>query len=130
MAEPKRISDRQIEALHAIAGAIESAGRAYADAVQEAYRPFIEYTNRGGIDAPSDGACLDCGRRYGDRYGFPDLIVPDDVWEAINPGSNGGGLLCPSCICARAYRAGVSARAVFTSGPFVQEAQRVEGAAT
>lgn len=65
-------------------------------------------------------ACLDCGRRYGDRYGFPDLIVPEDVWEAINPGSGGGGLLCPSCICARAYRAGVRAAAYFASGPFEQ----------
>jgi hypothetical protein len=67
---------------------------------------------------PSNGACLDCHRRYGDEHGFPDLIVPDNVWEAINPGSDGGGLLCPSCICARAYRAGVRAVAYFASGPF------------
>jgi hypothetical protein len=70
---------------------------------------------------PSNGACLDCHRRYGDEHGFPDLIVPDDVWEAINPGSDGGGMLCPSCICARAYRAGVRAVAYFASGPFEQD---------
>jgi hypothetical protein len=80
-------------------------------------------TDYGG---PSNGACLDCHRRYGDEHGFPDLIVPDDVWEAINPGSDGGGMLCPSCICARAYRAGVRAVAYFASGPFEQEAIREE----
>lgn len=70
-------------------------------------------------DGPSKGACLDCKRRYGAEYGFPDLIVPDWVWEKINPGSDGAGLLCPSCICARAYEAGVAVNAYFASGPFV-----------
>lgn len=69
-------------------------------------------------DGPSGGACLDCKRRYGDKYGFPDLVVSDEVWEQINPESNGAGLLCPSCLCARAHALGISAQAVFTSGPF------------
>jgi hypothetical protein len=71
-------------------------------------------------DGPSQGACMDCKRRYGDEYGFPDLMVPDWVWEAICPGMNGGGLLCPSCICARTYATGIEAKAIFTSGPFME----------
>lgn len=67
---------------------------------------------------PSKGACLDCNRKYGDEFGFPDLSISDEVWKIICPEYTPGGLLCPSCICARAYRAGISARAVFTSGPF------------
>ena len=70
-------------------------------------------------DEPSKGACLDCKRRYGDEYGFPDMLVADEVWEKINPGSNGGGLLCPSCINARAHRVGIeNAGMAFMSGPF------------
>ena len=74
----------------------------------------------------SGGACLDCKRRYGDQYGFPDLIVSDEVWEAICPGMDGGGLLCPSCICARAHAAGIAGEvARFTSGPF--ETNEIKG---
>jgi hypothetical protein len=69
-------------------------------------------------DNPSRGACLDCGRRYGDEYGFPDLIVDDATWELIHPGSDGAGLLCPSCMCRRAHKAGIRVAARFTSGPF------------
>jgi len=48
--------------------------------------------------------CNDCGLAYG-RGGFADLIVPDNVWELINPSDYvGGGLLCPNCICARLRR--------------------------
>jgi hypothetical protein len=72
------------------------------------------------VTGPSDGACLDCHRKYGDIHGFPDLIVPDWVWEKINPGSDGGGLLCPSCLCGRAARLGLqNIEAQFTSGPFL-----------
>lgn len=68
---------------------------------------------------PSRGACLDCRRAYGDEYGFPDLLVPDDVWAKISPTGNEGGLLCPSCMCRRAYEAGVkNIAACFVSGPF------------
>lgn len=66
--------------------------------------------------------CLDCGRRYGDEHGFPDLIVPHDAWARIIPTGHEGGLLCPSCLCARAQAAGVECRAVFRSGPFVDPA--------
>ena len=65
------------------------------------------------------GCCLDCGRKYGDEYGFPDLVVPHDVWAKISPTGDSGGLLCPSCMCRRAADAGLSeVPAVFRSGPF------------
>ncbi len=65
------------------------------------------------------GVCYDCGRAYGNEYGFPDLIVPDELWERISPTGDRGGLLCPSCICRRAYDAGINnGRAEFMSGPF------------
>jgi len=72
---------------------------------------------------PSDAAqptdCVDCGRHYGNEYGFPDLDLPNDVWAAISPTGNGGGLLCPSCICKRlADRGFEDVPAVFRSGPF------------
>lgn len=64
-------------------------------------------------------ACDDCKRLYGDEHGFPDLIVPDDVWLAISPTRDFGGLLCPSCICAAAHRAGFEkVEARFMGGPF------------
>lgn len=62
--------------------------------------------------------CEDCGRPYGDEHGFPDLLVPHDIWEKLMPGRNGGGLLCPSCMCKRAYDLGLRVEARFTSGPF------------
>lgn len=73
------------------------------------------------MSGPSRGACWDCGRRYGDEHGFPDLVVPDDVWAQVSPTGNAAGLLCPSCLCRRAHRAGVRTTARFTSGPFVEE---------
>jgi hypothetical protein len=64
-------------------------------------------------------ACYDCARPYGDG-GFPDLVVPDDVWAAISPTGDSGGLLCPSCMCFRAAALGLTnVPARFTSGPFV-----------
>jgi hypothetical protein len=62
--------------------------------------------------------CHDCGRLYGDEHGFPDLVVPHDVWRQISPTGDEGGLLCPSCICARAHNAGIETIAEFRSGPF------------
>lgn len=62
--------------------------------------------------------CFDCGRQYGDEHGFPDLIIPLDIWERISPTKNEGGLLCPSCICARLHAAGISrVPGSFMSGP-------------
>lgn len=66
-----------------------------------------------------NSGCFDCGREYGDEHGFPDLIVPDDVWLRISPKGDFGGLLCPSCICKRAHDAGLTkVEARFMSGPF------------
>lgn len=63
--------------------------------------------------------CHDCGRPYGDAHGFPDLVVPHAVWVRISPTGDEGGLLCPSCMCARATEAGLErVPARFTSGPF------------
>ena len=63
--------------------------------------------------------CYDCGRPYGDEHGFPDLVIPHDVWQEISPDKQGNGLLCPSCICKRAHKAGFkNVAASFRSGPF------------
>ena len=69
-------------------------------------------------DCENEVCCADCGLRYGDEHGFPDLVVPDDVWKIISPGGHEGGLLCPSCLCRRAHDAGVTCKAQFNSGPF------------
>jgi hypothetical protein len=62
--------------------------------------------------------CEDCGRSYGDEFGFPDLIIPLDVWERISTAKDESGLLCPSCICKRLYDAGISGvEGAFMSGP-------------
>lgn len=66
------------------------------------------------------GLCFDCGRQYGDEYGFPDLVVPDDVWLRISPYGHEGGLLCPSCMAARCDRAGITCKASWRSGPFLE----------
>ena len=63
------------------------------------------------------GACTDCGRKYGNRYGFPDLIIPDKAWKQISPTSNDCGLLCPSCICKRLFEKRIKTRGEFKSGP-------------
>lgn len=42
--------------------------------------------------------CQECGNQY-----TVDVVVPDDVWNAIRPSGKpeGGGMLCGSCIFAR-----------------------------
>jgi hypothetical protein len=62
--------------------------------------------------------CYDCGRQYGDQFGFPDLVVPHRVWLKISPNGHEGDRLCPSCMCKRAYMAGIDSEARFMSGPF------------
>jgi hypothetical protein len=63
--------------------------------------------------------CFDCGRQYGDEYGFPDLVVSNEVWKKISPTGHEGGLLCPSCMCRRTHAAGLlNVAATFRSGPF------------
>lgn len=67
------------------------------------------------------GACADCGRRYGDEYGFPDLLIEGWAWEIISPKGNDGGLLCPCCICRRLKQAGIECKGYFMSGPVHNE---------
>ena len=67
---------------------------------------------------PFRSGCYDCGRKYGNEHGFPDLVVSNQVWKRISPTGHEGGLLCPSCMCKRAFNAGITASAVFRSGPF------------
>lgn len=66
-----------------------------------------------------NGQCYGCGMKYGD-VGWCDVIVPDDVWEQINPSPHkGGGLLCFNCIATRLDKVGLSNVEVkITSGPF------------
>jgi len=46
-----------------------------------------------------EGQCYDCGINYNE---FPDMIIPDELWEKINPTYHkGAGLLCPTCIANR-----------------------------
>jgi hypothetical protein len=63
--------------------------------------------------------CFDCGRRYGDGHGFPDLIIPYEAWRQISPSGDDGGLLCPSCICKRLHDAGIRCEGAFMSGPIL-----------
>lgn len=69
--------------------------------------------------------CLDCLRRYGAQHGFPDLVIPNAVWERISPTGNEGGLLCPSCICKRLHDAGIRCEGAFMSGPIVSVSEQV-----
>jgi len=47
------------------------------------------------------GGCADCGLPYASPA-WADVVVPDDVWEQINPAPwKGGGTLCFNCICGR-----------------------------
>jgi hypothetical protein len=60
--------------------------------------------------------CHDCARSYGSG-GFPDLIIPFWAWKRISPTGDDGGLLCPSCICARLHMEGITCEGAFMSGP-------------
>ena len=42
--------------------------------------------------------CYDCRMKYDQ---FPDMVIPDDLWETISPSCEEGGLLCPTCIANR-----------------------------
>lgn len=69
--------------------------------------------------------CFDCHRQYGDEYGFPDLVIPFRVWKEISPTKDDGGLLCPSCICARLYKANIKCEGAFMSGPIISVSEPV-----
>ena len=43
--------------------------------------------------------CYDCKIPY---HSFADMVVPDDIWELINPTYHKEcGLLCPTCMAVR-----------------------------
>ncbi len=50
-------------------------------------------------DECPQGCCYDCRMKYSE---FPDMMIPDELWELINPTYHkGAGLLCPTCIANR-----------------------------
>lgn len=50
-------------------------------------------------DERPKGCCYDCRMKYSE---FPDMIIPDNLWELINPTElEGAGILCPTCIASR-----------------------------
>lgn len=59
--------------------------------------------------------CHDCGLAYGGE-GWIECIVPDDVWRAIGPTGDEGGILCITCIARRAKRAGLKSVPVMLCG--------------
>lgn len=63
----------------------------------EQVRAAASLLTRTGPDAPPEGStCHGCGNCF-----TLDVMVPDLVWEAIYPGADGAGLLCPTCIAQR-----------------------------
>jgi hypothetical protein len=45
------------------------------------------------------GKCYDCGIPYEE---IEDMVLPNELWELINPSQyKGSGLLCPTCIANR-----------------------------
>lgn len=64
-------------------------------------------------DERPKNCCYDCKLDYVD---FPDMIIPDELWEVINPTHlvdvlhqqyEGAGLLCPTCIARRLHHHGL-----------------------
>jgi len=87
-----------------------------ADAPDPAALPPLNELGSARVHPDGWPGCVDCGRRYGDP-GFPDLVIENDAWRAISPNHDTGGLLCPSCICARLEIAGIECQGGFLSGP-------------
>jgi regulator of replication initiation timing len=64
----------------------------------EAYKYPWKYTKE---ERPCGtyGKCYDCGMPYSE---FPDMVLPNELWELINPSQyKGAGLLCPTCMANR-----------------------------
>lgn len=65
--------------------------------------------------------CYDCGQLYGDPA-WIEAVVPDAVWEAINPTYwRGAGILCIICMARRCYEAGLDNVSVKLYGVFTHE---------
>lgn len=97
------------------ASAVKDKGLEYVPASKVTVKSF-------GVVDKSKASCHDCGIEYGSA-GFPDLVIPHDVWNKISPTGDEGGLLCPSCICRALEVRGIETTGKFTSGPLCQSAQ-------
>lgn len=64
--------------------------------------------------------CYDCGLIYGSGS-WIEAVVPNNVWEQINPTYHTGvGILCINCIAVRCCAAGLEDVPVrLTAGPLV-----------
>lgn len=57
-------------------------------------------------ESKPEARCGDCGMDYGD---FPlDVHIPNVYWNEIAPSDDGGGLLCPNCICKALAKLGAT----------------------
>lgn len=64
--------------------------------------------------------CYDCGLSYDTGCGWCDVIIPNEIWELINPTNHKGvGLLCFNCIARRLEFLGLEDVPIaIVSGPF------------
>ncbi len=65
--------------------------------------------------------CYDCSLDYG-CDAWVDVIVPNEIWEKINPSNyKGSGILCFNCIVRRLTFVGLKdVPVILASGPFEQ----------
>lgn len=83
-----------------------------------------DFTKRDHPHRGDAAMCYDCGRLYGEEHGFPDFVIPNEVWNQISPTGDEGGLLCPSCIVRRLVAFGLTdVPGRFTSGPTLSKSQ-------
>ena len=67
-------------------------------------------------------ACYDCGLPYSDP-GWVDCVLPNDVWAAISPTGDEGGLLCLTCMTRLLVNKGFDNVPIrITSGPYRHDA--------
>lgn len=91
--------------------------------------PLRKYTEAERPLPPNGpAACYDCLLEYGSPA-WADVVLPDDVWERINPTHHrGAGLLCFSCINARLVAAGIeNTPVIIASGPMTRPWRWVKG---
>ena len=53
-------------------------------------------------------SCYDCELPYDDKWPG-DFVIQHKLWPLISPTHNGGGILCPNCMCKRLMNLGMSA---------------------